>query len=111
MAHKGEEIAQLKIKLQAAELKLKDFEMNSQRRAETTETQSKPEVVPVTPVTPVAPEQPVTVPEIDVEGIVGCLFDFKQYAAVLESCIMNITPHLQFYLVILSIYYCGVKHV
>ncbi|XP_043982310.1 uncharacterized protein LOC122836648 isoform X3 [Gambusia affinis] len=67
MAHKGEEIAQLKIKLQAAELKLKDFEMNSQRRAETTETQSKPEVVPVTPVTTVAPEQPVTVPEIDVE--------------------------------------------
>ncbi|XP_014860058.1 PREDICTED: zinc finger protein 668-like isoform X3 [Poecilia mexicana] len=61
MAQKGEEIAQLKIKLQAAELKLKDFEMSSQRRAETTETQSKPKVVPV------APEQPVTVPEIDVE--------------------------------------------
>ncbi|XP_007565876.1 zinc finger protein 668-like isoform X3 [Poecilia formosa] len=61
MAQKGEEIAQLKIKLQAAEIKLKDFEMSSQRRAETTETQSKPKVVPV------APEQPVTVPEIDVE--------------------------------------------
>ncbi|XP_014880786.1 zinc finger protein 184-like isoform X2 [Poecilia latipinna] len=61
MAQKGEEIAQLKIKLQAAEIKLKDFEMSSQRRAETTETQSKPKVVPV------APEQPITVPEIDVE--------------------------------------------
>lgn len=71
MAQKGEEIAHLKVKLQGAELKLKDFEMNSQRTAETTETQSKPEVAPV------APEQPVTVPEGEVEGIVGYLFDFK----------------------------------
>ncbi|XP_023183896.1 zinc finger protein 92-like [Xiphophorus maculatus] len=64
MAQKGEEIAHLKVKLQGAELKLKDFAMNSQRTAETTETQSKPEVVPVAPV---APEQPVTVPESEVE--------------------------------------------
>ncbi|XP_054890073.1 uncharacterized protein LOC129362538 isoform X2 [Poeciliopsis prolifica] len=61
MAQKGEEIAQLKTKLQATELKLKDFAMNSPRRAEMTETRSKPEVVPV------GPEQPVTAPEIDVE--------------------------------------------
>ncbi|KAM4733302.1 uncharacterized protein FYW61_008792 [Anableps anableps] len=59
MAQKGEEIAQLKVKLQTAELKLKDFV--SQRGAETTKTQTNPEVVPV------VPGQSVTVPEIDVE--------------------------------------------
>ncbi|XP_012727397.2 zinc finger protein 595 [Fundulus heteroclitus] len=61
MAHKGEEIAQLKIKLQTAELKLKESDQKKQSRAEANKSQAEPEVVPD------VPEQPSAVPEIDVE--------------------------------------------
>ncbi|KAK5608666.1 hypothetical protein CRENBAI_022031 [Crenichthys baileyi] len=61
MAQKGEEIAQLTVKLQTAELKLKDFELRNPRGAEIIKTQTEPEDVPD------APGQSTTVPEIDVE--------------------------------------------
>ncbi|KAM4586931.1 uncharacterized protein V3H82_005678 [Fundulus diaphanus] len=61
MAHKGEEIAQLKVKLQTAELKLKESDQKKQSGAERNKSQTEPEVVPD------VPEQSTTVPEIDVE--------------------------------------------
>lgn len=69
LAHKGEEVVQLKIKLQTAELKLRERECGGDRGFEnnktvTSETQKQPEPVQNTP------EQTSDVPEIDVEGIV-----------------------------------------
>ncbi|XP_047210133.1 zinc finger protein 37-like isoform X2 [Girardinichthys multiradiatus] len=61
MAQKGEEIAQLTVKLQTAELKLKDFELRNPRGAEINKTQTESEDVPD------ALGQSTTVPEIDVE--------------------------------------------
>ncbi|MEQ2266918.1 hypothetical protein XENORESO_021474 [Xenotaenia resolanae] len=61
MAQKGEEVAQLTVKLQTAELKLKDFELRNPRGAEINKTQTESEDVPD------ALEQSTTVPEIDVE--------------------------------------------
>ncbi|MED6275761.1 hypothetical protein CHARACLAT_029751 [Characodon lateralis] len=61
MAQKGEEIAQLTVKLQTAELKLKHFELRNPRGAEINKTQTESEDVPD------APGQSTTVPEIDVE--------------------------------------------
>lgn len=65
MAQRGEEIAHLKLKLQTAELKLKDFEMSNQRlqEREITNPQTDPIVVPDDP------GKSTTVPEVDVEGI------------------------------------------
>uniref|UniRef100_A0A3Q1FLA1 Zinc finger protein 62 homolog n=1 Tax=Acanthochromis polyacanthus TaxID=80966 RepID=A0A3Q1FLA1_9TELE len=42
MAQKGEEVAQLKIKLQTAELRLKDLELGGDKGAETKKTQTNP---------------------------------------------------------------------
>lgn len=69
LAHKGEEVVQLKIKLQTAELKLRERECGGDGAVEvnkthTSETQRQPEAVQNTP------GQSTDVPEIDVEGIV-----------------------------------------
>lgn len=69
LVQKGEEIAQLKIKLQTAELKLKDRVLGSDRGAEVTNTQlndtpMEPEVVTG------ASGQTSNVPEFEHEGII-----------------------------------------
>ncbi|KAG8004022.1 hypothetical protein GBF38_008078 [Nibea albiflora] len=61
LAHKGEEIAQLKIKLQRAEVKLREIECEGERATEVNELQKEPEDV----VNPSA--QTSEVPEIDFE--------------------------------------------
>lgn len=63
IAQRGEEIAQLKLKLQNAELKLKDFEMSRQRLQERAITNPKTDPK----VAPGDPGQSTTVPEVDVE--------------------------------------------
>lgn len=69
LAQKGEEIAHLKIKLQRAEIKLKESECGGDRAADMSkftinETQREPEDVLT------VPGQTSDVPEIDFEGIV-----------------------------------------
>ncbi|XP_038161067.1 zinc finger protein 586-like isoform X1 [Cyprinodon tularosa] len=61
LVQKGEEIAQLKVKLQTAELRIKDFEVHNKRGAEKSKTQTEPEVVSD------VPEQFTVVPEVDAE--------------------------------------------
>lgn len=68
LAQKGEEVAQLKIKLQTAELKLKDYNCGDDREAAMNKTptkhkQKEPEDSVDTP------GQTSRVPEIDFEGI------------------------------------------
>ncbi|XP_017283722.1 uncharacterized protein LOC108243048 [Kryptolebias marmoratus] len=60
VAQKGEEIAQLKVKLQTAEIKLKDFELGRSGGAEANPSRRKPEV-------PDARGQSSSLPEIEFE--------------------------------------------
>lgn len=69
LLQKGEEVAQLKLKLQRAEVKLKDIEDGKGRqvepnKAQTNSSQTKLDVVMETP------GQTSEVPEIDFEGII-----------------------------------------
>ncbi|XP_023148618.2 zinc finger protein 567-like [Amphiprion ocellaris] len=66
MAQKGEEVAQLKIKLQTAELRLKDLELGGDKGAETKKTQTNP-TPKDTDVVHDASAQTSNVPEIDFE--------------------------------------------
>lgn len=84
LAHKGEEVVQLKIKLQTAELKLRERECGGDGGVATnktlrSETHRQPEVVQTTS------GHTLDVPEIDVEGIV-----VKRYISLLcEDDIIN----------------------
>lgn len=69
LVHKGEEIAQLKIELQRAEIKLKESECGGDRGAETNKTQINETPREPEDVLP-ASGQTSNVPEIDFEGIV-----------------------------------------
>lgn len=66
MAQKGEEVAQLKIKLQTAELRLKDLEIGGGKGAETNKTQTNP-TAREPDVVADPPAQTSNVPEIDFE--------------------------------------------
>ncbi|XP_008276528.1 zinc finger protein 84-like [Stegastes partitus] len=66
MAQKGEEIAQLKIKLQTAELRLKDLEIGGNKGAETNKTRTNPTQRQPDALRD-APAQTSNVPEIDFE--------------------------------------------
>ncbi|XP_026213145.1 zinc finger protein 345-like isoform X2 [Anabas testudineus] len=101
LAHKGEEVVQLKIKLQTAELKLRERECGGDRGFEnnktvTSETQKQPEPVQNTP------EQTSDVPEIDVEvpddwcAPLGCETGTKKDEVACPSTgTYHIDPHQQ----------------
>ncbi|KAM9377113.1 uncharacterized protein KZ484_009484 isoform 2-T3 [Pholidichthys leucotaenia] len=67
LAQKGEEVAQLKLKLQTVELKLKDRETGGDRGAEIVETRKNPDQIEPHVVTETS-RQTAHVPEIDFEG-------------------------------------------
>lgn len=66
LAQKGQEVAQLKIKLQTAELKLKELEHARGRQVKTNKVQTNPSQTEVEVVTE-TPGQSSEVPEIDFE--------------------------------------------
>lgn len=69
LAQKGQEVTQLKIKLQTAELKLKELEDARGRQVKTNQIQTNPSQTEVEVVTE-TPGQSSEVPEIDFEGII-----------------------------------------